>query len=61
MDTAESVSTLFRFIFTRWRVAPRMIFYDNACQLDRYATYRFPWFFRNTKLLIDRFHACAFY
>jgi hypothetical protein len=57
MDSAESVSTLFKFIYTRWRKLPRLIWYDNGCQLDRYIMYRFPWFTRLTKILIDRFHA----
>lgn len=37
-------------------VAPRIIFYDYACQLSEYAFNREPEYFRNTEFFHDIFH-----
>jgi hypothetical protein len=56
MDTSEGPSTLFKILMTRWKRPPRLVWYDTVCGLDRYATYRFPYYFRDCKFLLDRFH-----
>lgn len=37
-------------------LAPRLIVYDNACNLHSYALNRDPVFFKNTQFLVDRLH-----
>ena len=37
-------------------LAPKVIIYDNACNLHTYALNRDPLFFRYTKFVVDRFH-----
>ena len=36
--------------------APRVIIYDNACNLHSYCLNREPKFFQNSQFLVDRFH-----
>ena len=37
-------------------LAPKIVIYNNACALPRYALNRNPGFFRETKFLVNRFH-----
>jgi hypothetical protein len=37
-------------------LAPKIIVYDNACNLHSYCLNRDPLFFKETKFLVDRFH-----
>lgn len=36
--------------------APRLIVYDNACNLHSYSLNRDPVFFKNSQFLVDRLH-----
>ena len=36
--------------------APKVVIYDNACNLHQYMLNREPLFFKSTWLLVDRFH-----
>ncbi|DBA80211.1 TPA: hypothetical protein ACH3X1_008104 [Trebouxia sp. C0004] len=44
------------FIYNRFKTAPKMIVYDNACNLHRYVLRRAPQFFSSTLFRIDRLH-----
>ena len=37
-------------------LAPKIVIYDNACNLQNYCLNRDPLFFKNTLFLVDRFH-----
>lgn len=56
MDSHESPRHPFNIFRTRFKVAPDIIVYDNACQLHTYCLNRDPVFFKFVKFLIDRFH-----
>ncbi len=56
MDDFESPRTAFNVILSRFRKAPRLIVYDNSCQLSTFCLKREPVFFQNTQFAIDRFH-----
>ncbi len=56
MTKKEGLSTLFNLLYTRFKEAPRMVIYDNAFNLHRYALSRAPEFFENTLFVVDRFH-----
>ncbi len=45
MDSAESVSMPFDMMVQRFSVAPKYVFYDNACHLHYYCVSREPAFF----------------
>lgn len=56
MSRGEGPKTAFDFIFHRFSSAPKMIIYDNACNLHRYSLRRQPLFFARTRFAIDRMH-----
>jgi hypothetical protein len=56
MSRGEGPKTAFDFIFHRFSKAPKMIVYDNACNLHRYTMRRQPLFFAQTRFAIDRMH-----
>ena len=56
LDKAENPLTMLQLLYTRWPIAPKLIWYDNGCNEDRSCTYRVPDFFRLSKFLIDCFH-----
>eukprot|EP00058_Branchiostoma_floridae_P024016 XP_002609506.1 hypothetical protein BRAFLDRAFT_95599 [Branchiostoma floridae] len=56
MTSCESPRHPYQIFRTRFRKAPNVIVYDNACKLHQYALNREPHFFRNTQFLVDRFH-----
>ncbi|XP_066928489.1 uncharacterized protein [Clytia hemisphaerica] len=56
MDKEESPNIPFTIFRTRFPTAPKYIVYDNACNLHNYALNRDPFFFMNSKFLVDRFH-----
>eukprot|EP00955_Chlamydomonas_euryale_P070907 360887-Chlamydomonas_euryale.AAC.2 len=39
-----------------WHAGPRMVVYDNSCNLSRYCLRRQPSFFAKTRFTIDRMH-----
>jgi L-lysine 2,3-aminomutase len=56
MSRSEGPKTFFEFICHRFSKAPKMIVYDNCCNLHRYCLRREPNFFSQTWFLIDRLH-----
>lgn len=57
MDSGESPRCFVNAIFNRFPVAPRILFYDNACHLQLYAMHRYWHYFFQTRFLCDKFHA----
>ncbi|XP_062341606.1 uncharacterized protein LOC134039632 [Osmerus eperlanus] len=56
MEQVESVNVPFTILCTRFRQYPKIVIYDNACQLQTYCLRRDPGFFRETWFLVDRLH-----
>ena len=52
----EGRNDMFSALYCHWPSAPRVVCYDNACQLMHYATIREPVYFKNTTFVIDRLH-----
>ena len=57
IPTCEGRNDVFSGLYTHWPVAPKVVVYDFACQLAPYCFLREPHFFRNTRFLVDQFHA----
>ncbi|EJD45899.1 hypothetical protein AURDEDRAFT_63859, partial [Auricularia subglabra TFB-10046 SS5] len=53
----EGRNDVFSALFTRWPEAPRVVVYDFACALAHYCMLREPRYFKNTRFVIDGFHA----
>lgn len=53
----EGRNDVFSALFTRWENPPKVVIYDFACALGPYCMVREPRFFKNTRFLIDGFHA----
>lgn len=53
----EGRNDVFSALFTQWPSAPKVVIYDFACALAPYCMLRESKFFKNTKFLIDDFHA----
>ncbi|XP_063427966.1 uncharacterized protein LOC134711349 isoform X2 [Mytilus trossulus] len=58
MEDAESPNIPFTVLRTRFHTAPKLIIYDNACNLHQYCLNRDPVFFQHSWFLVDRFHWC---
>ena len=56
MRKPESTEVALTSILTHFKVPPRFIFYDNACNLFSSFLLRVPWLLQFTKLMVDRFH-----
>ena len=56
MENAESPNIPFTILKTRFESAPKVVIYDNACNLHAYCLNRDPCFFKATWFLVDRFH-----
>eukprot|EP00117_Sycon_ciliatum_P039971 scpid25894/ scgid5378/ len=56
MTHHESPKIPFNIFLTRFRTAPSLIIYDNACQLHRYCLNREPHFFNSSVFAVDRLH-----
>ena len=56
MHNHESPRTVFEIMFSRWKVAPEVVVYDNACNLAKFCLSREYAFFKHTKFVIDRLH-----
>ncbi|KAI0638143.1 hypothetical protein C8Q77DRAFT_412950 [Trametes polyzona] len=54
---SEGRNDVFSAIYTRFVKAPEIIVYDFACQLAPYSLVREARYFRQTRFLIDEFHA----
>ncbi|EJD45046.1 hypothetical protein AURDEDRAFT_64771, partial [Auricularia subglabra TFB-10046 SS5] len=53
----EGRNDVFPALYTRWPEAPETVVYDFACALAHYCMLREPRFFKNTRFVIDGFHA----
>jgi hypothetical protein len=56
MQSAESCKTVFQILATRFPRQPRVIIYDNGCNLSEYILNRAPGPFKDTYILSDGFH-----
>lgn len=56
MHKKEGVSTFFNILYCRLPKPPKMIIYDNGCNLHVYTLARAPNLFRLTKFVVDKFH-----
>ena len=56
MKKPESTEVALTSILTHFRVPPRVVFYDNACNLFASALQRVPWLLHLSRMLVDRFH-----
>ena len=56
MRECEGVSTTLSVLLSRFRVLPRVCYYDNACNMSRFITLRCPWVYDNSIVVCDRFH-----
>ncbi|XP_022803132.1 uncharacterized protein LOC111340536 [Stylophora pistillata] len=52
----ESPNIPFRVLRMRFSRGPRLIVYDNACNLHSHCLNRDPVFFKNSQFLLDRLH-----
>lgn len=57
MSRHEGPRTAFEMVYERFKVAPGVIIYDNACNFHRYCMKRQRAYFSNTLYLIDRMHS----
>jgi hypothetical protein len=57
IPTFEGRNDVFSALYTHWPTAPKVVVYDFACQLAPYCLLREPQFFRDTRFLVDQFHA----
>lgn len=57
IPTAEGRNDVFSALYTHWPTAPKIIIYDYACQLAPYSLIREPTYFRDTRFVVDEFHA----
>jgi hypothetical protein len=56
LESAESCEYVYTTLVTRFKVIPKTIIYDNACNLSEYCMNRAPHLFMNSKFLVDAFH-----
>ncbi|XP_028394477.1 uncharacterized protein LOC114518672 [Dendronephthya gigantea] len=56
MTTNESPDMPFTILRSRFTRAPRVVVYDNACNLHSYCLNGDPTFFKDTQFLVDRLH-----
>jgi len=52
----EGVSTALSVVLSRFRVIPRVVYYDNGCNFSKSVILRFPWLHSATRVVCDRFH-----
>jgi hypothetical protein len=53
----ESPRVVYELLLSRFRVPPKIVMYDNGCNLHEYVLNRAPVFFKDTYFLVDGFHA----
>jgi len=66
MTRAESTSLALSSILSHLSVPPRVLYYDNGCNLFASTLLRFPWLLHQCRIVVDRFHykshkCCAFF
>lgn len=68
MSADEGRNDIFSSLFVHWKLAPKIVIYDFACQLAEYCYVREFEFFSKTRFFVDRMHikghtcssACSF-
>ncbi|KAL3859909.1 hypothetical protein ACJMK2_010093, partial [Sinanodonta woodiana] len=58
MEDVESPNLPFTILRIRFMISPKLVIYDNACNLHNYCLNRDSVFFHETWFLVDRFHWC---
>jgi len=66
MTRAESTSLALSSILSHLPIPPRVLYYDNGCNLFASTLLRFPWLLHQCRVVVDRFHykshkCCAFF
>ena len=66
MTQAESTALALSSVLTHFAIPPRIVFYDNACNLYKSVLIRVTWLLGKTRLIVDRFHykshkCCAYF
>ena len=56
IPNAEGRTEAFSFLLKHLKVAPKVVVYDFACALQHYCMNRQPAHFKDTMILVDRFH-----
>ena len=56
MDECEGVSTALSVLLSRFRILPRVCYYDNGCNLLKSVILRVPWLNDRCLIASDRFH-----
>lgn len=56
LSKPESLKIITHTLLTRFDIMPDCILYDNGCNLNEYILNRYPYEFRNTRILVDGFH-----
>ena len=56
MKRAESTSLALTSLLTHFKVPPKVVYYDHACNLVRSTLLRCPWLMHCSKFVVDRFH-----
>ena len=56
MTEAESPRTLFEIVYTRWKVPPKVVVYDNSCHGHQYFLNREPAYASSISFHIDKLH-----
>lgn len=56
LDKPESLRVITHTILTRFDKIPKLILYDNGCNLNEYILNRYPWEFKDSRILVDGFH-----
>lgn len=52
----ESLKIVAETIMTRFNIMPKIILYDNGCNLNEYILNRYPEMFEDTRIMVDGFH-----
>lgn len=52
----ESTRIVTQTIMTRFNIMPKIILYDNGCNLNEFILNRYPGIFEDTRIMVDGFH-----
>jgi hypothetical protein len=56
LDRPESPKLVYEILMTRFKEAPKIVIYDNGCNLQEYVLNRTPILAQNMRILVDGFH-----
>jgi hypothetical protein len=56
LHETESPTQILKFLISRFNKPPKLLVYDNNCNVHRTCTYLSPSFFDSTNFVIDRLH-----